>query len=193
MNSVLSAASSSQIAEDRHAEQHDADADDQRRLHEADHDVGHDLAEHDLDRRDRHRQQALHGAALDLARHRQRREDQHGHGEDGADQPRHDVELGHAGRVVARVLADFERRRPASGTARSCGSAVCSTWPSAPSAGAGGDRIGGVGGDQQRRPVAAAQRALEIRPGSRRRTAPCRRRAAGRTRLRCAAAAVTLK
>jgi hypothetical protein len=30
-------------------------ADDQRRLDEADEDIRHDLAEHDLDRRDRHR------------------------------------------------------------------------------------------------------------------------------------------
>ena len=51
-------------------------------------DIGRDLAEHDLERRDRHRQQAFHRAALDLARDRQRGEDQHGHGEDGAEQAR---------------------------------------------------------------------------------------------------------
>ena len=94
MNSVLSSASSSQAAQQRHAEQADADADDQRRLHEADDDVGDDLAQHDLDRRDRHGEQAFHGAALDLARDRERGEDQHGHGQDGADEPRHDVERG---------------------------------------------------------------------------------------------------
>ena len=131
MNSVLSSASSRRLPEQRHAEQPDADADDQRRLHEADDDVGHDLAEHDLDRRDRHRQQAFHGAALDLARDRQRGEDQHGHGEDGADEARHDVERGVGRRIVAGVGADLERRRGAVGMARSCCSAVCTRLPSA--------------------------------------------------------------
>ena len=171
----------------------DADADDQRGLHEADDDIGHDLAEHDLDRRDRHRQQAFHGAALDLARHRQRGEDQHGHGEDGADQARHDVELGHAGRVVTRMGADFERQRrccrerrgrararsAAPGRARR---APCRRRP-----------------DRWRRPRPAwpacrraAPRARNW-PGFRWRTAPCPRPAVRRPRLRCAAARVTLK
>ena len=68
-----------EIAHDRHAEHQHAGADDQRCLHKANQHIGRDLAEHDLERRDRHGEQALHGAALDLARHRQRREDQHGH------------------------------------------------------------------------------------------------------------------
>ena len=93
---------------DRHLEQHDAERDDQRRLDEADDDVGRDLAQHDLERLDRHGEQALHGAALHLARDGQRGEDQHGHGEDGAEQARHDVEAGDGGRIVAAVLADLE-------------------------------------------------------------------------------------
>ena len=72
--------------------------------------VGQDLAEHHLDRRDRHRQQALHGAPLDLARHRERREDQHGHGQDGADEAGHDVQPRRSRRIVARMRPDFEWR-----------------------------------------------------------------------------------
>ena len=108
MNSVVSAASSSDAADDRHREEQHAEHDDQRRLQEADDDVGRDLAEHDLERADRHGEQALHGAALDLARHRQGGEDQHGHGQDGAEQARHDVEAGDGRRIVAPVLADLE-------------------------------------------------------------------------------------
>ena len=164
MNSVLRPASSRETAEDRHAEQQHADADDHRRLHEADEDVGHDLAEHDLDRRDRHGQQVLHGAALDLARDRERGEDQHGHGEDGADQPRHDVELGlrrpgcsgHATRISnGSVGADREWR----GRARARSAPA---WPSAPSAEP--EATGSVASaiDQHRRLVAAPHAALEI-------------------------------
>jgi hypothetical protein len=46
-------------------EQQYADADDQRGLDETHQHVRNDLAEHHLDRSDRHRQQALHGAAFD--------------------------------------------------------------------------------------------------------------------------------
>src|SRR5262245_54498568 len=81
-----------EAAQERHADQADADSDDKGGMHEPDDDVGDDLAEHDLDRRDRHGQKAFHGPALDLARHRERGEDQHGHGENGADQTWHDIE-----------------------------------------------------------------------------------------------------
>ena len=151
-----------EIADDRHAEQRDADADDQRRLHEADDDIGHDLAEHDLDRRDRHRQQAFHRAALDLARHRQRGEDQHGHGEDGADEARHDVQLGDAGRIVARMGADLERHGRRAGHVAVVRQRGLQHLAERAERRAGGDRIGGVGLDQHRRLVAAAHRALEI-------------------------------
>ena len=64
-----------------------------------------------------------------------------------------------AGRVVARVRADLERRRGrCRGMARSCASAVCTTLAERAERGAGRDRIGGVGRDQHRRLVAAPQR-----------------------------------
>ena len=161
MNSVLKRREQQQAADDRHAEQADARADDQARLHESDDDVRHDLAEHDLDRRDRHRQQAFHGAALDLARHRERGEDQHRHRQDGADQARNDVEVGRARRVVARMRADLERRRAAVGNGAVVPERGRHQLAERGERGAGRHRIGGVRRDQQRRPLAAPQRALE--------------------------------
>ncbi len=151
-----------EIADDRHTEQRDADADDQRGLHETDHDIGRDLAEHDLDGGDRHRQQAFHGAALDLACHRQRSKDQHGHGEDGADQSGHDVELGHAGRIVARVGADFERHDRTVGNVAVVRQRGLQHLAERAERRTRRHRIGSVGCDQDRRLVAAAHRALEI-------------------------------
>ncbi len=138
-------------------------ADDERRLDEADDDVGRDLAEHDLERLDRHGEQALHGAALHLARDGERGEDQHGHGEDGAEQARHDVEAGDAGGIVAAVLADLEggRQRGRLGQAAVARERGGEDAFQRAERGAGGHGIGGVGDDQQRRAVAAPQVALE--------------------------------
>ena len=52
-----------------------------------------------------------------------------------------------------------------------CASAVCTMLLERAERRAGRDRIGGVGRDQQRRPVAAPQRALEVRRDLDRRTA----------------------
>ena len=150
-------------AGDRHVEDQHPEHDDQRRLDEADHDVGGDLAQHDLDRLDRHGEQAFHGAALHLARHRQRREDQHGHGQDGAEQSRHDVEAGHGRRVVATVLADLEGRHALDGL----GQAAVARQRRTDDAFQGTQRrarrhrIAGIGRHQQRRDVAAPRAALE--------------------------------
>ena len=65
------------------------------------------------------------------------------------------------GRVVARVLADLERRRPLCGIARSLRSAGLTDLLERAKRRARRHRIGRVGRDQQRRPVAAPQRALE--------------------------------
>ncbi len=162
MNSVLRHGQQQQAAEQRNAEHQDPNAEDKRRLHEADHDVGHDLAQHDLDRLDRHRQQALHGAALDLARHRQRRKDQHGHGEDGANEARHDVERAFAGRIVAGVGADLERRLHHLGNAAVMLQRRAHDLIERAHRRARGDRIGGVCRNQQRRTIAAPHRPLEI-------------------------------
>ena len=66
-----------------------------------------------------------------------------------------------AGRVVAGMGADFERRRGGSPDVR--GRARARSAPDAERAErrAGRDRIGRIGGDQQRRLVAAPHRALE--------------------------------
>jgi hypothetical protein len=48
----------------------------------------HDLADHDLDRLDRHGEQAFHSAAFDLPRHRKRGEHRHAHGQEHAEEPR---------------------------------------------------------------------------------------------------------
>ena len=126
----------------------------------ADDDIGRDLAEHDLGRPHRHGEQRLHRAALDLARHRQRGVDQHGHGEDRADQSGHDVAPRLAGRIVAPMHAQLEGRRHfvrATRAARSArGRAPARRRRRRPAIGADGrGRIGGVGDEQQRRPLAA--------------------------------------
>ena len=123
--------------------------------------VGHDLAEHHLDRPDRHRQQAFHGAALDLAGHRQRGEDQHGHGQDGADQAGHDVEARRCRRVVARMGADLERQRWRIAGVQIVVERGLHHDAERRQRRAGGHRIGGVGRDQHRRIIAAPHRALE--------------------------------
>ncbi|MGY4429121.1 hypothetical protein ACVWWO_001598 [Bradyrhizobium sp. F1.13.1] len=114
-----------------------------------------------LDRPDRHRQQSLHGTALDFPRDRKRGEDQHGHGEDGTDQARHDVEARRGGGVVAGVRADLERHlrgisdveivleRGLHDHAERADRRARRHW------------IGGVGRDQQRRLIAAPHRPLE--------------------------------
>jgi hypothetical protein len=56
-----------------------------------------------------------HGAAFDLAGHRERREYEQRHGQDHANQPRHDIELRGRRRVVPGVRAHLERRLAAVG------------------------------------------------------------------------------
>ena len=109
-------------------------------------------------------EQVLHRAALDLARHRQRRHHDHRHRQDHAHQPRHDVVLGDAFGVVAAVHAPLERRA-AAGRGHGAGEVV------AQRAGreldhcgdrvAGGRRVGRIGFEQHRRPLAAQHPALE--------------------------------
>jgi len=64
--------------------------------------------------------------------------------------------------VVTGVLADFERRVGAVGDGVLIGERGLHDLLKRAERGAGGDRIGAVGRDQQRRPVAAPQRALEL-------------------------------
>ena len=167
MNRKSASDSSERLPEHRHAEQQPAGQQDQRDLDVADDDVGHDLAEHDLERADRHREQVLHRAALALAGDRDRGHHHHGHGQDGADQARHDVVFGRAFGVVAAVDAQIERRArrlsAASGPVRSCASAVRFERGERCQRVAGRDRVGGVGLDQDRRPLAAQQLAREVR------------------------------
>ena len=100
-----------QRADDRHVEQVVRRQHDDHHLHVADEDVGHDLAQHDLDRADRHGEQVLHGAALLLARHGKAGHHHHGHGQHDAHQAGHDVVLGDAFLVVAALDLQVERRR----------------------------------------------------------------------------------
>ena len=88
----------------------DAGHQNKRRLQEADQHIGRDLAEHDLERRDRHRQQALHGAALDLARDRKAVKISMVKVRMVPSRPGHDVERRRGRRVVAVVRADLEQR-----------------------------------------------------------------------------------
>jgi hypothetical protein len=135
----------------------------ERRLHEADQHIGRDLAEHDLERRDRHGEQAFHGAALDLAGDRERGEDQHRQGENGAEQAGDDVERCQGRRIVAVMRADLEQRLGAFGKPAVVDERGGNDLRQRRHRRAGRDRVGGVGGDEQRRHVAAAQRALEAR------------------------------
>ena len=160
MNSVLNAASSANT-DDRHVEQHHTGAYDERRLEKSDQHVRHDFAQHDLERRDRHREQALHSTTLDLTRDRQRCEDQHRHGQNGAHQSRHDIELACACRVVARVCTDFERHLPG---IRNCTVVVqrrLQNIVQRTERGAARDRIGRVCRDQNRRMVTTTKRAFK--------------------------------
>ena len=75
-------------AEHRHVEQQQGGADDDRDLDQPDADERQQLADHHLERGDRHGEQVLHGAALALAGDGERGHDHHGHGQDGADQAR---------------------------------------------------------------------------------------------------------
>ena len=106
-----------------------------------------------------------------------------------AHQPRDDVVLRDRLGVVARVRDELERaglrrERRAAGRSGRATSADCASWAERRQRVAGRRRVGRVGLDQQRRPLAADQRAREVRPESSRRTAPRRSPASARRRLR---------
>ena len=73
MKRISTADSSSEAADHRHVEEELRREEDHDHLHVADHDVGHDLAEHHLERAHRRGEQVLHRAALALAGHRDAR------------------------------------------------------------------------------------------------------------------------
>ena len=87
------------------------DQQDHRDLDRADGDVGHDLADHHLDRPHRHGEQVLHGAALALAGDGERGHHHHGHGQDHRQQAGHDVEPRLALGVVAALQHDLDAAR----------------------------------------------------------------------------------
>jgi hypothetical protein len=78
---------------------------------QADEDIGDDLADHQFDRPDRRVDQHFHVAALAFAHDGGGGEHDHRHGQDDADQPRHDVDRGALFGIVEQ--RDLEgRRRP---------------------------------------------------------------------------------
>ena len=133
--------------------------------YEADGDIGHDLARHDLQRAHGRGQQVFHGAALALARHGQARHHDQRHAQDHAHQPRHRVVLGDLLFVVQAVHAHFERRLAARQVRQRAGQVFAghglAELRSRAHRHAGGHGVGGVGLDQQRGPLAAQQAARE--------------------------------
>ena len=97
-----------QRAAHRHVEQHLAEQQHDRRLHEADPDERQDLAERQLPRRHRRGDQHLEVAALAFAHERDRREQHHRHREDHADEARHGV---HGRAPLAGCRSSRPRRR----------------------------------------------------------------------------------
>jgi hypothetical protein len=95
----------------RHAEQQRPQRQHQADLEETDEDVGQDLADHQLHRPHRRRDEQLEVAALALADDGHRGEQHHGHGEDDADQAGDDEHRRAPLRVVERQHLEGRRRR----------------------------------------------------------------------------------
>jgi len=156
-----------EAADHRHLEEKARGGEHQRRLDVADHDVGHDLAEHDLQRARRHGQQIFHRAALDLSRHGERGEHHHGHGEDHADDSGDDVVLRPVLGVVARMDDEVEGRRRRDPTRERSGKIAIERRGREQAQGgdgiARGGRIGRVGVEQDLRTGAAHDIAGKIR------------------------------
>jgi hypothetical protein len=108
MNTRIAASSRPSEPCERHREQPPRRQQDHHHLYRADPHIGRDLADHDLERARRHRQQVLHGAALDLAGERHGGHHHQRELQDHPEQPGHDVVLGDVLRVVEPVDEDLE-------------------------------------------------------------------------------------
>src|SRR5262249_1912176 len=122
---------------------------DDGRLHQADEDVGRELADHDFNRLDGRGEKAFHRAALDLAGDGEGRHHHQRHREDDAEQAGDDVVGGDALGVVAALDDDFEGRgragfageRALEVVGEGLGGESCSGGDG----GVGGGGVGGVG------------------------------------------------
>ena len=156
-----------QRARHRHVEEELARDQDDRDLDEAEADIGHDLAGHDLVGARRHGEQVLDRAALDLAGERERGHQDRRHGQDDAEQAGDDVVRGDALGIVAAVDDDFDGKRPRREAGKRADRLARERAAHDLVEGAerigGRGRVGGVGLDEELRPLAADQGTLEVR------------------------------
>ncbi len=128
--------------------------------------IGHDLADHHLDRAQRGGQQVFHRPLLDLAGHRHRGQRDHGHRQDDRQQPGHGVVAGDPFGVVALVQDQGDRRRAllalAERAAQFAGQGLADRLVHRCNGRAGAGRIGGIDRQQQLRPLAPHQRTGKV-------------------------------
>jgi len=135
-------------ADQRHIEHELAGSEDQRHLHVADGDVGDDLADDELDVLDRRDDELFESAALALASDGHGGQHHHGHRQNDADEPRHDVDRGAEVRVVPSVGLQLHR---------------CQRSPAAALRELRHHQIARAGGDERRGGVRRAGDGLRIR------------------------------